>query len=312
MLERFPTIEAMLLARQPLAPVYCVHPAIYRRSTQQFLHGFPGRVLYAVKANNDPAVLQELLDAGVCHFDCASLSEVELIRGLSTDATCYFMTPVRLPGDARDAYQKFACRHFMIDHQSGLSPLLDEIEAADCVIFARMAVHHASALEDLSSKFGAPPADTPDLLAAIASSGAEAALAFNVGSGVRDPAGYQHALTVAADVLERTTISVRLLDIGGGFPLSYPDFGVPPLSEYFAAIKHDTGKLPLADNFELLAEPGRALAAPGMSTVTRVLLRKDNRLYINDGMYGGFWELRFDGHKRYAVNAFRDGACLQG
>ena len=37
----------------------------------------------------------------------------------------------------------------------------------------------------------------------------------------------------------------------------------------------------------------------------RVLLRKDDRLYINDGMYGAFWELRFDGHKQHPVRIFR-------
>ena len=31
-----------------------------------------------------------------------------------------------------------------------------------------------------------------------------------------------------------------------------------------------------------------------MSAVVEVLLRKDNRLYINDGMYGVFWLLRID------------------
>ncbi len=52
----------------------------------------------------------------------------------------------------------------------------------------------------------------------------------------------------------------------------------------------------MAPGGELMAEPGRALAAPGLSAVVEVLLRKDDRLYINDGMYGIFWELRFKAH----------------
>ena len=70
--------------------------------------------------------------------------------------------------------------------------------------------------------------------------------------------------------------------------------------------------LPLADNGEMLSEPGRALSAPGLSAVTRVLLRKTDRVYLNDGMYGAFWELRFKGHMKYPARAFRNGAPLEG
>ena len=55
-----------------------------------------------------------------------------------------------------------------------------------------------------------------------------------------------------------------------------------------------------------MAEPGRALAAPGLSAVVEVLLRKDNKLYINDGLYGVFWELRYDAHDQYAARGAGD------
>jgi ornithine decarboxylase len=57
----------------------------------------------------------------------------------------------------------------------------------------------------------------------------------------------------------------------------------------------------------VLVEPGRALAAPGLSAVVEVLLRKEQRLFLNDGMYGIFWELRFKGHDRFPVRCYRDG-----
>lgn len=100
---------------------------------------------------------------------------------------------------------------------------------------------------------------------------------------------------------------VRLVDIGGGYARSYPGFPVPPIADYFAVIEEAARKLPLARGGEMLGEPGRALAAPGLSAVVEVLLRKEDRLYINDGMYGIFWELRFRGHDRYPVRVFREG-----
>jgi ornithine decarboxylase len=175
-----------------------------------------------------------------------------------------------------------------------------------------MAVHHESAFEDLSVRFGAPPEAMPELLQAIRDSGAEAALAFNVGSSVTDPEAYRYAISVTKSVLERLPFRLRLIDVGGGYPKSYPDFIVPQLDEYFRAIEESVATLPLAENAEVLGEPGRALAAPGLSAVVEVLLRKDNRLYINDGMFGIFWLLRIDGPDSFPVRTYRDGQLLEG
>ena len=268
--------------------------------------------MYAVKANNHPLVVEQLYAAGVRNFDCASLPEIELVNKICPDATIYFMNPVRLPGHARTAQREFGVRHFVVDHHSGLAPLVNEIDPSEAIIFARMAVSHESALEDLSAKFGAKPDNVPALLTAIKASGAEPALAFNVGTGVTDPEGYAYAIGIAKDLMAKLPFKIRLLDIGGGFPKNYPGYDVPALDEYFARTRLAAEGLPLADGGELLSEPGRALSAPGLSAVTRVLLRKTDRLYLNDGMYGAFWELRFLGHLEYPCQAFRNGVAMTG
>jgi ornithine decarboxylase len=195
---------------------------------------------------------------------------------------------------------------------SGLSQLLQEIDPARSVIFARMAVHHESAMEDLSLRFGAPPDEMGLLLKTIRDSGAEPALAFNVGSSVTDPDAYRYAMSVTKSVLEQLPFRLRLIDIGGGYPKSYPGFIVPGLNDYFSAVEESVATLPLADDAEILGEPGRALSAPGMSAVVEVVLRKDNRLYINDGMFGIFWVLRIDGPDRFPVRTYRDAKPLEG
>ena len=310
--EKFSDVGSLLRTERPENPVYCIFPHVYRDTAREFLEGFPGRVLYAVKANADPTVLKLLTDAGVCHFDCASLPEIALVDTINPNATKYFMIPTRIRGAAATAQEKHGVRHFLVDHLSGLSQLVEEIDTSRSVIFARMAVHHESAMEDLSVRFGAPPEEMPELLQAIRDSGAEAAFAFNVGSSVTDPEAYRYSISVTKSVLEQLPFRLRLIDVGGGYPKSYPDFIVPQLDEYFKAVAESVDTLPLADNAEVLGEPGRALAAPGMSAVVEVLLRKGNRLYINDGMYGIFWVLRIDGHDRYPVRTFRDGQPLEG
>ena len=312
MLPEFPSVANMLQRTRPRRPVYCIYPDLYHAAATEFVDSFPGRVLYAVKANDHPEIIRLLHQGGIRHFDCASLTEIEIVRRVCPEASCYFMTPVRLRGAAREAQTQHGVRHFMLDHLNGLAPLKQEIDLHTSVIFARMAVHHLSAMQDLSVRFGAPPADIPALLAAISEAGAEPALAFNVGSNVSQPDAYRYAIEVAGVVLAKLPFKLRLVDIGGGFPRSYPGFIVPPLSEYFESTREAVAALPLKHNGEILAEPGRALAAPGLSAVVEVLLRKERRLYLNDGMYGIFWELRFKGHDRYPARCFRNGVVLNG
>ncbi len=310
--EKFADVGNLLRTECPKEPVYCIFPHVYRKTATDFLSGFPGRVLYAVKANADPTVLKLLMDAGVRHFDCASLPEIELVDAIDPNATKYFMIPTRLREAAGTAQDKHGVRHFMVDHLSGLSQLVKEIETSRSVIFARMAVHHESAMEDLSVRFGAQPEEMPLLLQSIRDCGAEPALAFNVGSSVTDPDAYRYAISIVKSVLEQLPFRLRLIDVGGGYPKSYPGFIVPEIEEYFRAVAESFGTLLLADDAEVLGEPGRALAAPGMSAVVEVLLRKDNRLYINDGMYGVFWVLRIDGPDRFPVRTYRNGKPLEG
>ena len=63
----------------------------------------------------------------------------------------YYMNPVRFDGHARTAQRTYGVRHFVIDHHTGLAPLLSEIDAENSVIFARMAVSHC---QNYRSRFG--------------------------------------------------------------------------------------------------------------------------------------------------------------
>ena len=89
----------------------------------------------------------------------------------------------------------------MVDHVDRVASLANEIDMSRSIVFARMAVHHQAAMSDLSVRFGAKPPDMPALLQNIRDTGAEAALAFNVGSSVTDPEAYRYAMHITRDVL---------------------------------------------------------------------------------------------------------------
>lgn len=307
-LPGFGTSAEMIAALEPREPVYCLYPDRLRAVARRFLDGFPGRPMFAVKANPFPEVIDALYDAGVRCFDTASLPEIALVKDRHPDAEAFYMAPVRIHGTVRDAYERYGVRNYVVDHDDELGRILDETRPQDTRVFVRTTVPNEHAIYDLSTKFGASPDETVAMLDRVRAAGAEPALAFNVGSMVMDPASYQTGLELCADILERAGEGIRHLDIGGGFPWSYRDIAAPALETYFERMREARARLPLPDDATLYCEPGRAMCADGLSLVVQVLLRKDDRVYINDGVYGSFSETNISGGDVwYPTRTFRRG-----
>jgi len=73
------------------------------------------------------------------------------------------------------------------------------------------------------------PQELPLLLQSIRDSGAEPALAFNVGSSVTDPEAYRYSMSVTRSVLEQLPFRLRLIDVGGDY-LEFGNIGAYSLS----------------------------------------------------------------------------------
>src|SRR5215472_4128253 len=86
-LSRYPSFASLIEKTRPTLPYYGLHPARFRKAASRFINLFPGTTMYAVKANPVLHVLDQIYESGICHFDTASLAEIELIRGRYPDAT---------------------------------------------------------------------------------------------------------------------------------------------------------------------------------------------------------------------------------
>ncbi len=151
-------------------------------------------------------------------------------------------------------------------------------------LFVRLALPKGSAALDLSGKFGAGVAETAELLRTARPHAARLGIAFHVGSQCLDPAAYARAMALAAEAIEAAGVMVDIVDVGGGFPVSYPEVTPPPLASFVAALAAAARRLPAP--MRLWAEPGRALVAGGGSVVVQVLRRRTRALYVTDGVYG--------------------------
>ena len=110
-----------------------------------------------------------------------------------------------------------------------------------------------------------------------------------------EPTEYRNALNITKEILEQAKVKLDVIDIGGGFPSSYPGMTPPNLSAYFDEIFDSINHMGLDKNCRIWCEPGRALVAESGSLLVRVEARKKNMLYLNDGTYGGLFDAGFPG-----------------
>ena len=221
-LPRFASALKAIESLKPSEPLYLVHPEKFAAAAKQFLDGFPGDVLYAVKANPHPVALTHLWNAGIRHFDTASLGEIESVKGLFPEALCHFMAPVRLPGQAKAAFEQHGVTDFVVDSDAELDKLLAEIGKPQKLrIFVRLVAQLGGALLEMSSKYGCRPEEASKLLKRVQLAGAQPCLTFHVGSQCLSPFSYAQAIEIAQRTIALSGVEIVALDIGGGFPATY-------------------------------------------------------------------------------------------
>jgi ornithine decarboxylase len=282
-------VDEVVAADRPEEPIHCLRPAAVADTARDFLQAFPGDVLYAVKCNPDPAVLRALWDGGVRHFDCASLPEVRLVRDMFPDAAIHFMHPIKARGAIREAWARHDVRDFVLDSADELAKIRTEIAATGTPgalgLIVRLALPRGAAKLDLSGKFGAEADEAVMLLRAARDCATTLGVSFHVGSQCLDPLAWRAALELTRRVVRLAGVCIDVIDVGGGFPVAYPDQEPPPIGAFFAEIEEGFERLGLPAA-RLWAEPGRALVAAGTSVVVQVQARRGNALYVNDGVYG--------------------------
>lgn len=286
--------------------IYVLYPRRIEAAAEQFLTSFPGRVVYAVKANPHPAVLKILWASGLRSFDVASIREIDLVRATCPDAELYLMHPVKSRQTIRHAYAH-GVRHFAFDCAAELGKILVETnDAEDLHLHLRLALPKGgSANMPLDGKYGADFDEAISLLQAARPVSAKLGVCFHVGSQCMDPADYIKALAYVHGLLETAGVAIDSLDCGGGFPVAYPGMTPPPMKTYFDRIEKGL-KIFGFDALDIIGEPGRALCGEGGSTLTRVELRKGNDLYLNEGSYGSLFDAAQCAWK-YPVKLHRDG-----
>lgn len=301
----FASVDAVVARMRPDVPVHCLRPHSVEYMTRWFLAHFPGEVMFAVKTNPEPLVLDMAYAAGMRHFDVASLVEAELIHSRFRDVTMHFMHPVKSREAIAKAYYYYGIRHFSLDCMAELQKIQEATDYADDLALSiRLAIPNDKAAMQLTGKFGIELEKAASLMQATRRVAARFGMCFHVGSQCMDPEAFTATIGYVGDLLAVHDVKLDILDVGGGFPSIYPDKIPPAMIGYMDAIREAIRSLPIDAHCQILCEPGRALVAEAGSLLVRVELKKGDALYINDGVYGSLFDAGEPGFI-YPVRAIR-------
>ena len=270
-MQKFNSVDELVNSIRPVDPIYCIRPNSIRSACAWFKSNFPGQILYAVKTNPNEKVIKHIRESGIDKFDVASINEIKLIKKLFPKTRTYYMNSIKSREHIHDAYFNYNIRDFALDTKDELQKIIEATNnAKDLTLYVRVSISNEHAEIDLSQKFGALPSEALGLLR----------LSKAHAKGIRD----------LGNIIKKTKINPDIINVGGGFPSIYPDLNPQPLENYISEIKKAFDDLKLENKPELLCEPGRALVAECGSSIVKVVLRKKQKLYINDGTYGSLFD----------------------
>ncbi|OQR69406.1 ornithine decarboxylase 2-like [Tropilaelaps mercedesae] len=249
---------------------------------------------YAIKCNPLPQMLKTIAHFGL-GFDCASKNEIDTVlneTGVDPSRIIY-ANPCKTRAFIKHARSR-RVKRMTFDNEYELEKIAEVYPEAELVL--RIKVDDSSSPMRFSAKFGADLDIVPDLLDRSSELGLNVVgVSFHVGSGCCNPNSFSEAIRNARWVFDQAELcgyKMTVIDLGGGFP---GDSGCEPLFDHCArAINSELDEsFPEGCGVEVIAEPGRFMAASAFTLYTTVIAKRrkhDNRFmyYLNDGVYGSF------------------------
>jgi len=272
-------------AEQFGSPVYVYDKAVIQDRCQSLLNavGFPKKkMLYAMKANSNQAVVRTILGAGF-GLDCVALGEVQFALQLGADRILYTNNNV---ADAEfSAVVKLARETGKIwINCDSLQRLNDLPDGSSCFVRINGPVgggHHDHVITcGPDSKFGIPWEHVPDILKiATAKKHKIVGVHQHIGSGIREVERFGQAMDILITVLRKYTLpDLEFVNFGGGIgvpyrptekPIDLKSFG-SMLSQNFGAFCKEAGR-----DLTLMLEPGRFPVAESGYLVAKVNTLKE-------------------------------------
>jgi len=309
LIEKMKHREFERIAQTKQTPFLVIDRDVIRHKFREFQEAIgQARIFYALKANPHRQITKLLLELGA-DFEISSQGELSFILGQGVPPQRLISSnPVKTEGFIKVA------------SGSGVELLAfdsyDEIEklarfAPRSKVYVRLSVSNEGSQWPLSRKFGVEAEEAVRLLVEAGKRGLNPyGITFHVGSQCTEQATWVTALEKSKEVWESAEghgLRLRMLNIGGGFPIKYVN-NVPPIVQIAKAVRHTIEKM-FPKNIEIFVEPGRALVGEAGILVASVIGKGTRNgekwLYLDVGVFNGLMESI--GGIRYPVALARNG-----
>lgn len=251
------------------------------------------RVFYAVKANPDIEVIKVMNSLGT-GFEIASEGELQLLASIGVEPERIITSnPVKTFKFLQQAVD-YGVTYYAFDSIAEVDKL--KRYAPGCNVYIRLTVPNEGSEWPLSKKFGVEMEEAEALLLYAKEKGLNpVGITFHVGSQCNNVYNWNSAIDKAHELwesVEQKGIKLRILNIGGGYPIRYTKNVVEIESIEKKINKALKQKFP--DSVEIFIEPGRAVVGDAgvfVSTVIGKTKRGDeNWLHIDVGVFNGLME----------------------
>lgn len=303
-------IRAMM--KKHRTPFMLIWRSVLEKQYRRFRKSLPEVIpYYAIKANPHPAVIKTFVKLGAS-FDVASASEMKQVLDLgASPSKIIFANTIKSSEDIEFA-RKRRVSLMTFDNEPELYKLAKHYPGAQVLV--RIKVANQGSVVELSLKFGSDSDQAAYLLRKAKSLGlVPMGVSFHVGSQSTNVENYLQALEITAGIFKEANengLSLKIVDIGGGFPIQHFDNEVGINFERMASQIRPQIKALFEKNVKFIAEPGRFLVGPAGVLVTQVMGRtfrnNKNYYYLNNGVYQDFSGMVFD-HCRYEFKTLRRG-----
>ena len=287
-------------------PLLLLRRSEIRRNFRSLDLALPRAILhYAAKSNNHQVFFDEIHRLGG-QFEVCSAGEIDQALKAGVEASALIHThPIK---SAREFNYAVAAgvRTFVVEN-------IDEIKKLEWYPDTRLKIliryrinNNTKAVVDLQYKFGCVADEVLPLAEEIRKRGHDLhGLCFHIGSQCVYPENYVRAIETGADLIKSLTdqgLDIRLLDIGGGFPVEYVE-PAPEIDQFCQPI-NDALESRIDPRIKVICEPGRFISASAVTLFCTVVGKslRDGKIwyYLDDGLYSTFSGILFD-HCQYPV-----------
>jgi len=304
------TIKEYVKANNIDKPVFLLFPSIARYNVSYIKDKLQipiQNIYYSVKTNSHPHLLKQLHNAG-SGFEIASVNEWLLLKSLNIESSkIIFSNPVKMEQHISTCFTDGVTK-FVVDSKNEIRKIARIAPESEIII--RVLTSNKGSGWKLNEKFGAPASKIVTLAKyAIANNLKISGITSHIGwnnTNILQWKKYFKKLINLASVLQKHQISIKFINIGGGFP-AHNKHQYKQLDKIAKAVRFYLNYIKNTLKIDLIAEPGSFIADNAMAFVMQVYdiktMNAKKWAFVNSGIMQGFpWILSKLHYKIYQLN----------